>query len=254
MARLWRVYHPELPSTAGASVELGESEGEHLSRVLRLRPGEQVAVFDGAGNEWRAAVLRCDRKRVAVRLEEPVSEVVDPEFEVVLHQGLCKPDRMDWLVQKATEVGVAAVLVFAAERTGPCTATSHRLARWRRIALEACKQSGRRRVPRIDSCQGLPVPPPSGVLCLLLDAGRSVPPLASVCAASGRPASGVWMAVGPEGGFESGEIEPWEEAGWRRAGLGPRTLRAETAGIVATSIVLHLWADLGAADAAHGDC
>jgi 16S rRNA (uracil1498-N3)-methyltransferase len=254
MARTWRIHHPELPAFAGASFDLTGDEARHAVRVLRLRAGERIAVFDGRGSEWHAAIERCDRGRVTVKLETPVTGVVDPALEIVLFQGLCKPDPMAWLVQKATEVGISAVLPFISGRAGRLAVTEQRLARWRRIAVEACKQSGRRRVPRVEVCQALPVPPTPGPLGLLLDPEPGAMPLADHCAALAGPPRSVWLAVGPEGGFAPGEVASWVEQGWRRAGLGPRTLRADTAGLVAASILLHRWSDLGSGSAEGDGC
>jgi 16S rRNA (uracil1498-N3)-methyltransferase len=254
MARLWRVHHPGLPTRAGASFELSAEESRHVRRVLRLKPGERIAVFDGEGNEWRAVIDRMESRGVSVKLESALGAAVEPAVEIDLFQGLCRAERMEWLVQKATEVGVSSLQAIATERSGRHGVTDHRLARWRRIAVEACKQCGRSRVPRIDVGAALPASPPPGTLGLLLDAEPGAPSLADVCAAVPVPPPGVWIAVGPEGGFEPREIEAWARQGWRRTGLGPRTLRADTAGVVAAAIVLHRWGDLGSAFPPGPDC
>jgi 16S rRNA (uracil1498-N3)-methyltransferase len=250
MARLWRVYHPTLPETAGAITELEAAESHHVARVLRLRPGDALAVFDGRGGEWRARIVEGSGGHVLLRLEEPVAGAVEPGLAVTLFQGLCRPERMDWIVQKATEIGVAALEVVATSRAEPASA-ERRLERWRRIALEACKQCGRRRFPLLEARAALPGSATEGPAALLLDTGSDAPPLAEALEAAGEDvvARGVWLAVGPEGGFTAPEVAAALEAGWRRAGLGPRTLRAETAGIVAAAIVLHLHGDLGASRA-----
>jgi 16S rRNA (uracil1498-N3)-methyltransferase len=254
MARLWRVHHPGLPARPGASIELAPGEARHVCRVLRLEPGDPIAVFDGEGSEWRAVIESAERQRVSVKLEAPVAGAVEPETEVTLFQGLCRAERMEWLVQKATEVGVSAVMAVATERSGRRSVTDHRLSRWQRIAVEACKQSGRRRVPLIDVRDTLPALPSAGTRALLLDAARGTPALADVCANEAKAPPRVWLAVGPEGGFEPQEIAAWTRKGWVRAGLGPRTLRADTAGVVAATIVLHRWADLGAGSRPGNEC
>ena len=109
MARLWRVHHADLPAEPGAALALVPEEAHHIHRVLRLEPGERIAVFDGKGNEWRAVIEASEPSEVTVRLEIPLGEVVEPVLEVVLFQGQCRPERMDWLVQKCVEVGVSAV-------------------------------------------------------------------------------------------------------------------------------------------------
>ena len=254
MARLWRVHHPELPHVVGATVELDAAESHHVARVLRLRPGEALAVFDGEGREWCARILALDGPAVALRLEAPVEERVEPELAVTLFQGACRPERMDWIVQKATEIGVAAIAVVATARAEGVP-SERRLERWRRIALEACKQSGRRRLPGIEDRPALPTVPPRGPAAWLLDVASDAPALGEAVAAtsSAAVARGVWIAAGPEAGFEPGEVEAAVRAGWGRAGLGPRTLRADTAGLVAAAILLHLRGDLGAAGRPPGD-
>jgi 16S rRNA (uracil1498-N3)-methyltransferase len=149
---------------------------------------------------------------------------------------------MEWAIQKATEVGVAAIHPLSGERAETPPPTPARLERWRRIALAACKQCGRRTVPRIEPFEALPAPGP-GVVALLLDTGPSPRPITERIEASGGGA--VWLAVGPEGGFSAGETARSVENGWLASGLGPRTLRAETAGVVAAAIVLNLRGDLG---------
>jgi 16S rRNA (uracil1498-N3)-methyltransferase len=244
MARRWRVYHAELPAEPGESFELTEEESHHVRRVLRLQPGERIAVFDGGEREWEATLEPAGGRRVRVRLETPVETVVESPLEVVICQGLCRPERMDWLVQKATEAGVAAVLPFATEADSSHRVTENRLGRWRRVAVEACKQSGRRRIPRIEPLASLP-PLPDGALGLLLDTRPGISSLAEVCAGVESVPRQVWLAVGPESGFGERDGDALRASGWRPVGLGPRILRSETAGLLAASILLHLWGDLG---------
>jgi 16S rRNA (uracil1498-N3)-methyltransferase len=242
MKRTWRAYHPGLEPRAGSRLVLDDAEAHHVSRVLRLPRGADLGVFDGRGNEWRATVTAVGR-RVEVELLAPVDGAVEAPLEVRLFQGLCRADRMEWLIQKATEVGVAAVIGVAALGAETKPPGPGRLERWRRIAVEACKQSGRRAVPGIDVVDGLPDPPPQ-VAGLLLVPGES-PALGSRLEELERPAA-VWLAVGAEAGIGPQEVERHAERGWRRSGLGPRILRAETAGLVAAAIVLHRRGDLGA--------
>jgi 16S rRNA (uracil1498-N3)-methyltransferase len=227
---------------AGASVDLAPDEAHHVRRVLRLRVGEPVAVFDGKGQEWRAVISRSEAGRITLTLESRLETAVEAPLEVGLYQGLCKPDRMDWIVQKATELGVATIHPFLSRRSVNRRPSAQRLERWRRIALEACKQCGRRSVPLVDPCVDLPAVAGDGTVGFLLDAGGE--PFGAGCA--GLDASSrVWIAVGPESGFEEQELRSWRARGWRRAGLGPRTLRAETAAVVSVAILLNRLGDLG---------
>jgi 16S rRNA (uracil1498-N3)-methyltransferase len=241
MPRLWRAWHPALPDEAGSVVELEPAEAHHVLRVLRLRAGEPLALFDGRGSEWRATLLQAAGAAASVRLEERIVEpAVEPTLALTLYQCLLKPERMEWVVQKATELGVAALCALASERAEP--ARTVRLERWRRISIEACKQSGRRRLPQLGLLHELPVP--GSRAAWILDPSSPLP-LGGRFA--GEPPGEVWLAAGPQGGFTPGELERAAGAGWTPVGLGPRVLRADTAGVVAAAIALHRWGDLGAA-------
>ena len=106
MPRRWRAHHPGLVGEAGSEVRLVEAEAHHVRRVLRLRPGDALDVFDGEGHEWSARLVACDAGDVRVELLEPRVDIVEPPVAVTLVQGVCRAERMDWLVQKATELGV----------------------------------------------------------------------------------------------------------------------------------------------------
>ena len=240
MARLWRAHHPDLPADpVGQTIELSREEAHHVLRVLRLSEGATLTLFDGQGREWSGSLAHAGSGRATVLVSEEVLSIVEPVVEVVLFQGLCRADRMDWLVQKATEVGVTEIRPLRCRRA---EGRPPRIDRWQRIAVEACKQSGRRRVPSILVVDDLPDPAAPDRPALLLDPG----------AATGlgrllerRRPEGVWLASGPESGFEETECASWVDRGWQAASLGPRTLRAETAGLVAATILLHGWGDLG---------
>ncbi len=241
MARLWRAFHDGTPPRGGERLELSPAESHHVRRVLRLRAGEPLTIFDGSGREWRATLLEPRGERAEVAVGAEVGGAVEPALDVHLYQGLCRPALLEWVIQKATEIGVAAISPLETERAERARPRAERL---RRVAVEACKQSGRRRLPRTEFCTE-PPPAPDSILALVLDPGARERPLAGYL---GTPVpDAVWLLSGPEAGLSSQEVERWERQGWRRASLGPRTLRAETAGVVGVSIVLHHWGDLGRA-------
>lgn len=242
MARTWRIYHPELSGPSGELVRLDGAEAHHAQRVLRLRGGERVRVFDGAGRERDGELVVGGAGEVDVRLDADIPVVCEPPLEVALYAARCKAERMDWLVQKATEIGVSAIHPFPAARSSAPEPAEHRLRRWRRIILEACKQSGRARLPRIEPRDTLRPPGSAGALGLLLDPGPEAGALADVSLPC--PAGPVWLAVGPESGFDGAEASAWTASGWLRIGLGPRTLRTETAALVALALVMQRWGDL----------
>ncbi len=243
MGRRWRVFAPGMDPVPGTTLTLSADESHHIRRVLRLHPGERLAVFDGGDQEWEAVLLAGEGPQLSVRLEDRLDDPVEARCRVTLFQAVCPNDRIDWAVQKSTEIGIFSIHLVRTERADRRKIDSRRLDRWRRIAIEACKQSGRRRVPEITLDEGLPAAVP-GVPAILLQPGIGSRPLAGLL--SGAPTDHLWLAVGPQSGFSEAEVGEATAAGWQKAGLGPRQLRAETAGVVAGAIVLHSWADLGA--------
>ncbi|HKQ62005.1 MAG TPA: 16S rRNA (uracil(1498)-N(3))-methyltransferase, partial [Candidatus Polarisedimenticolaceae bacterium] len=238
--RRWRVWHPGAQHAPGVELELDREQAHHVLQVLRLEPGTTISVFDGVGREWEATIRSADRAGVVVRLESELTHPVEPAVAVVLYQALCRAERVEWAVQKATELGVAAVRLWPAERSGVPRPDPRRLERWRRIAVEACKQSGRRRLPPVEAVDGLP---PAAGPAWLLDPDPQAPRLGARLPAS-APRE-VWVGVGPEAGLSAPELARARQEGWEPAGLGPRVLRTETAGVVAVALVLQRYGDLG---------
>jgi 16S rRNA (uracil1498-N3)-methyltransferase len=239
MGRVPRAYVPELAPSPGRRVELTGAEAHHVLRVLRLARGEPLALFDGRGVEWRGTIVETAREQLVVRLDEPELRAVEARTELTLFQGTARDERLEWLVQKATEIGVARVAIVrgsARRRGGPAPRQMERLAR---VAIEACKQCGRRVVPRIDEVDGLPK---AQDLSLLLDP-RALETFGAACPV--QPLARAAVAIGPEGGFGAEQVAAALAQGWRAVSLGPRTLRAETAGLVAAALVLHRMDDLG---------
>ena len=245
MARLWRLFHDGLPNTPGTELLLSPEESHHVRRVLRLREGEEVCLFDGQGLAWEGRLSRVERNDVHVVLTQPSSECVEPRLQLELHQGLCRADRMEWIVQKGTELGLAVLHCHPTQRSELEAVGPKRLDRWRRIAIEAAKQSGRSVIPRIvEASAGLP-PAGDDVPSWIAALDPQAPALAQRCTGVGKPAR-LRLAVGPESGFDPAEVEAAGAAGWMAVGLGPRTLRAETAAVAATAMVLGFLGEMGA--------
>lgn len=223
---------------------LPEEESLHLIRVLRLAPGAEVDVFDGAGREWRTVLTATDRRVATVRIVRERTGQVEPVLRVTLFQALCKFDRMEQVLQKGTELGISEFQPVRTVRAERLRITRNRLDRWNRIVREACKQSGRRVVPPIRPVRDLPADAPPGGVGILPTPGAPPDALDRVLAAPAPRSCGI--LVGPEGGLDRREIASLEDSGWTATGLGPRILRTETAGIVTASVVLHRWGDLGA--------
>lgn len=239
-----RFFHPG-PLAPGATVELPESVAHHALNVLKVGAGEAVTLFDGRGGEWQA-VLQPAGKRPLARLtafSEPVRESI---LQVTLAQALPAADKMDWIVQKAVELGVSRIQPVATRRSvvklsGP--RVERRLAHWQSVAVAACEQSGRTRVPEM-----LPLLELSHYLGLAAreDALRLICAPGSVATLHQLPAptAAVHLLVGPEGGFEEGELLAARAAGFQAIQMGPRILRTETAGLAALAAMQTLWGDI----------
>ncbi|THF62365.1 16S rRNA (uracil(1498)-N(3))-methyltransferase [Pseudothauera nasutitermitis] len=238
-----RFFFPEELPAAG-EVALPEALAHHAVRVLRLRDGEPLVLFDGRGGETSARLSVRGRQCFAVLGERSAVERESP-LDLVLAQGLAGGDKMDWIVQKATELGVAGVVPLAAERSVIRLAgerAAKRVAHWRQVVVAACEQSGRNRVPEVAGIQPLEAWLAGAhdvrKLVLAPGGGRRTRELAP-------PAAGerVVLMVGPEGGWTDAELAACLRAGAEAMSLGPRVLRTETAGLAALAALQALWGD-----------
>jgi 16S rRNA (uracil1498-N3)-methyltransferase len=226
-------------------VHLEEAEARYLGRVLRLVVGDEVVAFDGTGHECDGVVRELSARGgvVEVLTRRHAPERVGPELTLVM--GLPKGDKLELVVQKATELGVGRIVPVATARSIPQPAAA-RVARWKRIAQEAARQSGRADVPDVVApaplAQVLTAAPDTALRLLFWEQSRAVR-LRDVLPA--RPPAQVWVAVGPEGGFTPDEASRAQVAGFAAVGLGPRTLRAETAALVALALVGYTLGDIG---------
>ena len=219
------------PFAEGAAARVEGAAARRLRDVLRLAPGARLAAFDGRGAEREAIVEAVGREGVALRLGAALAPTPEPPAPVTLACGFPRGRRGDWLVEKATEIGAAAFVPLAADRA-VLRPGDGRLERWRRIAIEAARQSGRAVVPAFAEA------PPGGALRLLADPEASSTIAGALAAAPPPDAAGVALFVGPEGGWSAGEREALIASGARAVSLGPRRLRAETAAVVALAEVL----------------
>ena len=242
-----RAFLADPPAPGGRAV-LDPEESHHLARVLRLRAGDEVAVFDGRGGEWWATIDAITPTSVAVTIGAAATASVEPPLRIALVQAYVRPEKLEWVVQKGTEVGVGAFHFVPSERSDAPAPNAPRVERFRRIALEACKQSGRRSVPLLAVGEWPQALPASS---FLLDPSAGAVPIDALLRGPAREE--IAIAVGPEGGFSPGEVAAFTAAHWSRVSLGPRVLRTETAGVVAAAIVLHRWGDLGTSSGGAGD-
>jgi 16S rRNA (uracil1498-N3)-methyltransferase len=231
--RLTRCFVPP-PLAVGDSCLLPADVSTHLARVLRARPGQLITLFDGRGGEYQATILAIDRHGVRVQIDQHCAIERESTLKVTLLQALARGERMDFITQKATELGAAAIVIWVAERsvvrlTGE--ALARRCEHWRAVAISACEQCGRNRVPTIGTVADLASASAltdSASLRLLLapDADRALTALV-------QSGSGISLLVGPEGGFSDDELAQARQHGFQSCRLGPRVLRAETAPLAA---------------------
>lgn len=238
-----RFYCPT-PLNPGAVIDLPEQVAHHAVRVLRMKEGDELVLFDGNGGDWTARIVRL-KPVPQVTLETFDPRDAESPLLITLVQGLPSGDKMDWVVQKAVELGVACIQPVAAKRSVVRLSgekAEKRARHWLSVAESAAEQCGRTRVPAVadvlDLPQYLAKPRLDNELRLILAPGaevrlRDMP----------MPSGPVTLMVGPEGGFEDAELQMAITAGFKPMGLGPRVLRTETAGLAAIAAVMALWGD-----------
>jgi len=232
------------------TVVLPRDEAEHLTRVLRLGPGDTVAVFDGRGQEFLAKVVTAERRDARVQLLSRVEPATEAAVPLTLVQAVLKADKMDDIVRDAVMLGVAAIQPIITKRTEVTVAAlvrGGRVDRWKRVALASVKQSRRAVVPEIRGPltfeSWLDEPQPALAL-MLVEPGASTEaePLSSAKAQK-IPADAA-IVVGPEGGWTDAEWSAARHRGVRLVTLGHRTLRADAVPVAAISVLQFLWGDL----------
>jgi 16S rRNA (uracil1498-N3)-methyltransferase len=238
-----RFYCP-LPLAPGAIVDLPDGAAHHAARVLRLQAGAAVTLFNGEGGEFAARLERVDVRGTSARIDAWHDVERESPLGVTLIQGLASADRMDYAIQKAVELGVAAIAPVVTERSVArldAPRAEKRGLHWQQIAIAACEQCGRNRVPAILPLAGFGdwLAGPSLAALRLLLAGDALQSLADLA----RPRGAIEILAGPEGGFAPGETAAAWRAGFRPVHLGPRTLRTETAGLAAMAALNALWGD-----------
>ena len=234
-----------IDASAGTA-RLSADEARHLAQVLRLAAGDEVAVFDGAGREFRARVERVGRDGAELRLLEDVPAAPEPVVHLTLAQGVIKGEKMDDLVRDATMMGVAAIEPLVTEHTAAHMKEGRAPERWRRIAIASAKQCRRAVVPAIGPGMSLPDwlgQDRAELRVLLVEPSAAIEGHPVSTLGSTRPASASLM-VGPEGGWSVGEIGAAVRSGCVPITLGRRTLRADAVPIIAIGLLQFLWGDL----------
>ena len=243
---------------SGSVVELAKDTASHLAKVLRARSGDEIVLFNGDGREYAGVVetVRGSRVSAAIGAARPTDR--ESPFPITLLQCVPRGDRMDFIVQKATELGVARIVPVLSQRSvvrlDDAQAASKQ-SHWHAVAVSACEQCGRNRLPGVEVPRPLlsylgALPQASAqALRLILEPDRERQPRGGEPAfdrTGPRPVAGAAIAIGPEGGFAPEEFDAFELSAFARLGLGPRVLRTETAAIAAIVVLQARYGDMSA--------
>lgn len=220
-------------------------EARHALKVLRLKQGDTLTLLDGTGLAYDAAVEAVEKAGFTARITRTYQAEAEPRTRVTLYQGLCKADKMEWIIQKCVEAGIYRIVPIVTEHCVAREGGENKQSRWQRIAREAAKQSGRGIIPQVAEI----VPFDQAVLqmarheALFLlweqEKARGLTP----SSAGPRPSSAA-LVVGPEGGISQEEAQDMLDAGALSLSLGPRILRAETAGLAALCALMCCWGEM----------
>jgi len=237
-------FYTERSLSPGQNVILEEATSHHLLRVLRLKAGESLLLFNGDGKEYQAVLKESANKQARILVENSRQPERESKLHITLGQAISRGERMDFVLQKSVELGVESIAPLWTKRSQVQLSGKRlekRLSHWRGVIRSACEQSGRVCLPKLHN--------PANLLDwhsinrkqslqLLLD------PAASLQLSDLIPAREIRILIGPEGGLEGEEISMVEESGFKRIRLGPRILRTETAALATVAAVQALWGDL----------
>lgn len=255
--RIPRIYQP-IPLSSGQLIELDAQATVHLTKVLRLRVGDALVVFNGEARsegsrevgEYTARVSEVGRRSASIKIGEFVARSVESPLELVLLQGISRGERMDYTVQKAVELGVSRIVPLISERTMVNLKDERQEKRrehWQSVVNSACEQSGRNRVPMVSTvtkfAEAITEASKTPGLKLVLH-HRAKTNLNALSAPQGP----VSLLIGPEGGLSAQEIAAAEAVGFVPLCLGPRVLRTETAALAAIAVLQWQWGDFSAVE------
>jgi 16S rRNA (uracil1498-N3)-methyltransferase len=235
------------PLASGDTITLPDDVNRHV-QVLRLQPGDAITLFNGTGGEFGAEVIEMERRGSMVRIGEFRDVEAEPPYRLTLAQGIAGSDKMDWLIEKAVELGACEFVPLTTTRSVVRLSgerAERRHAHWLRIVRASCEQCGRNRLPEVAPTReiatwlgSLPKTPADGELRLVLSPRANVPFAALT---TEPPTQRVIVLIGPEGGFSAAEEAAATSHGFTAIGLGPRVLRTETAGIAVLSALAARW-------------
>ncbi len=237
--------HVATPLRPGATIDLPDGSARHASQVLRMRAGDEAIGFDGKGQQFRIRLIAATRRGVRVEVVEEVPALDESPLQVTLAHGLSRREKMDWVMQKATELGVSRIVPVVTERSVvrlDAARADKRLAHWEAVIAHACEQCGRSLLPSIE--------PTLGLGDFLGQRNRAEDGIVLAPGAPVRLAdidldpACLTLLVGPEGGLTRDEYETAKHNGFAAATLGPRTLRTETAALAGIALAQARWGDI----------
>jgi 16S rRNA (uracil1498-N3)-methyltransferase len=245
MARFY-VPHPQI---GNGILRIEGDEVKHIRKVLRLKRGDEIIVFDGSGKEYAGTIVEEGSFSVSIRVRNSFISPQKPDLSITLAQSLLKGEKMDYLIQKASELGIKRIVPFNSSRSIPLLDERKQIERhhrWEKIAIEASKQCGRRVLPQIDPPGDYPqilesVPKNSLRLILWERGGEKIKEILKQF----RKEEEIFFLVGPEGGLSQEEVEVATKAHFIPITLGERILRSETASLCVLSILQYEWGDIG---------
>lgn len=241
--RIPRIYLP-IPLAIEITVALSGNAFQRVVRVLRLKAGDPVVLFNGEGGEFRARLIAVEKRSATASIEAFVAREAESPLEIILAQGVSRGEHMDYTLQKAVELGVSAIAPLITERSVASLEGQRldkRLLHWQGVVISACEQCGRNRLPSLLEPMKLSVwlankPVQDLALVLAPHATRGLRDLL-------RSTSAITLLIGPEGGLSPTEIALTQERSFIGIRLGPRVLRTETAGVSALAALQVLWGD-----------
>ncbi|OBT17369.1 16S rRNA (uracil(1498)-N(3))-methyltransferase [Vibrio sp. UCD-FRSSP16_10] len=242
--RIPRIYHPESLSSA-TQVQLCDDAAGHIGRVLRMQVGQAVSLFDGSNVEYSAVITEVSKKNVAVEIQDSTQHNVESPLDIHLGQVVSRGDKMEFTIQKSVELGVNTITPLISERCGVKLDPKRfekKLQQWQKIAIAACEQSGRNRVPVIRPIMQLEQWCSEEYQGLKLNLHPRAPYSINTLP---QPMTQVKLLIGPEGGLSDSEIAMTTEYNFEQTLLGPRVLRTETAALTAITALQVRFGDLG---------
>lgn len=241
-----RIYQ-ETPLSVGSVIDLDAQATHHVGRVMRLQTGEPVIIFNGSQpGEYLGVITHISKKNITVRLDEYCPRTVESPLNLILAQGIARGEKMDYIIQKAVELGVSQIIPLMTERSTvklDAERQQKRLQHWQAIAISACEQSGRTSIPLIAIPQLLnnwlqKIETNNPLFVLSPHVKKKLAPAAY------KKAAAMTVLIGPEGGLSEGEINAALQKGFIPLNLGPRILRTETATIAALTALQCFYGDL----------